>query len=150
MIKNREGYLISETERECTKCRKIFKKTSKTVTLCNQCNSERVKSTDERQKMVQRAKGRAKKKNIEFSIKSSDIEFPEFCPILGVKLEHTVGRSGGGINSPALDRINPKIGYTKNNVRVISHLANMMKSCATEQEMVTFAKWVLSEFSGQD
>lgn len=62
-MKNREGYFVSETERECTKCGIIFNKTSKTVTLCNKCNSERVKCTDPRSKMFARAKGRAKIKN---------------------------------------------------------------------------------------
>ena len=52
---NREGYKISETERECTNCGTMFLKTSKTVTLCNKCNSERVKCTDPRSKMLQRA-----------------------------------------------------------------------------------------------
>lgn len=39
MQRNREGFLVGELERECTNCGKIFKKTSKTVTLCNECNS---------------------------------------------------------------------------------------------------------------
>lgn len=142
MQKNREGFYVSETERECTKCGDIFKKTSKTVTLCNKCNSERVKSSALEYKMVARAKCRAKDKNIEFNIQVSDITIPDMCPILGIPLIEHTGKPGGKINSPALDRIDCKKGYIKGNIRVISHLANMMKSCAEEEHMIAFSKWV--------
>ena len=33
--------------------------------------------------------------------------------------------------SPTIDKINPKMGYTKGNVMVVSHLANSMKRDAT-------------------
>ncbi len=140
MKKNREGYLISETQRECTKCGIIFNKTSKTVTLCNKCNSERVKCTDPRSKMLQRAKGRAKKKGIEFNLIIDDIIIPEFCPALGCKLECKSGRSGGQKSSPALDRIDSTKGYIKDNIQIISHFANMMKAHSTKEEMISFAK----------
>lgn len=141
---NREGYKISETERECTKCGTMFLKTSKTVTLCNKCNSERVKCTDPEVKMLQRAKNRAKLKGLEFDLTVKDIVIPEYCPILGMKLICKSGTSGGQKNSPALDRKDSKGGYTKDNVRVISHLANMMKSHATEEELLKFANWIIS------
>lgn len=143
-MKNREGYFVSETERECTKCGIIFNKTSKTVTLCNKCNSERVKCTDPRSKMFARAKGRAKIKNLEFNITLDDIKIPEFCPILGSKLECKSGKPGGQKTSPALDRIDPSKGYVKGNVQIISHLANMMKSHATKKEIISFARWALN------
>lgn len=146
MRKNREGYLISETERECTKCHTIFPKTSRTVTLCNKCNSERVKCTNPELKMLQRAKSRAKMKGLDFTIDVNDIIIPKLCPILGIELESKKGISGGQKRSPALDRVDPTKSYIKGNVRVISHLANMMKSHATEQEMITFSKWVLLNF----
>lgn len=144
MNKNREGYLISETERQCTNssCGKMFKKTSKTVTLCNKCNSERVKSTDERSKMLMRAKNRARFKNIEFNLTIEDINIPEYCPILNIKLSNNKGKSGGKKDSPALDKIDCTKGYIKGNVRVISNLANMMKSHATNEELITFANWI--------
>ena len=142
MKKNREGFYVSETEREFTKCGDIFKKTSKTVTICNKCNSERVKSSTPEYKMIARAKSRAKIKHIEFNIEISDIMIPDVCPILGIPLLGNSGKSGGKINSPALDRIDCKKGYIKGNIRVISHLANMMKSCAEEEHMITFSKCV--------
>lgn len=140
---NREGYKISEKERECTNCGTMFLKTSKTVTLCNKCNSERVKCSSPESKMFQRAKTRAKLKNLEFDITVKDIKIPKYCPILEIELICKKGISGGQNNSPALDRIDPKKGYTKDNIRVISHLANMMKSCANTSEMLKFANWVI-------
>ena len=150
---NREGYKISETERECTNCGTMFLKTSKTVTLCNKCNSERVKCTDPRSKMLQRAKGRAKLKDLEFDLTVKDIIIPKHCPILGIELVCKSGTSGGQKNSPALDRKDSKRGYTKDNVQVISHLANMMKSHATREELITFANWIINSLpkdSGQE
>lgn len=148
MRKNREGFLISEVERECTKCHNIFIITCKTVTLCKVCNSERVKSISRELKMINRARNRAKIKNIEFSLKTEDIIIPEYCPIMGIKLECGKGKSGGSKNSPSIDKIDPTKGYTKENIRIISHLANMMKSCATKDELITFGNWIKSEFTG--
>lgn len=148
--KNRAGYLISETERECTKCGKIFKLTSKTVTLCNACNSDRVKSTHPKQKMWQRAKTRARERNIEFNLTLDDFDIPEYCPILGMKLEVFSGKSGGRPTSPALDRIDNSKGYITGNVMVISHLANQMKSSANKQQLQAFAKWVLVNYPEED
>jgi hypothetical protein len=141
---NREGYKISETERECTNCGTMFLKTSKTVTLCNKCNSERVKCTDPEVKMLHRAKSRAKLKDLEFDLTVKDIVIPKHCPILGIELICKSGISGGQKNSPALDRKDSKRGYTKDNIQVISHLANMMKSHATEEELITFANWIIN------
>lgn len=141
---NREGYKISETERECTNCSTMFLKTSKTVTLCNKCNSERVKCTDPKSKMLQRAKCRAKLKGLDFDLTVKDIIIPKYCPILGIELICKSGTPGGQKNSPALDRKDSKGGYTKDNVQVISHLANMMKSHATEEELIKFANWVIN------
>jgi uncharacterized Zn finger protein (UPF0148 family) len=144
---NREGYYKTDLERECTKCGTIFPKPKKTVTLCPSCNSERVKSERQEVRMFRRAKSRAKERNIEFSIDKSDVIIPEFCPILGIKLEPFAGHSGGRPNSPALDRIDNSKGYIKGNVVVISHLANMMKSSASREELLTFADWVQKAYS---
>jgi hypothetical protein len=142
MIKNREGFFVSETERECTKCHVIFVKTSKTTTLCKSCNSTRVKCYSPESKMFRRAKSRSKFYGIEFNITKEDIMIPETCPILNIPLVYHSGSSGGKMNSPALDRIDNSKGYIKGNVVVISHLANMMKSCANKEQLKSFAKWV--------
>jgi predicted nucleic acid-binding Zn-ribbon protein len=141
--KNREGYLVSETHRECTKCGTFFEKTSK-MTLCKSCNSERVKSQTPEWKMHQRAKQRCKGTDREFNLEVSDIVIPDFCPILGIKLNMNSGKSGAYRNSPSLDRIDNSKGYTKDNIQVISQLANAMKCHASNKELHMFAQWVIS------
>src|SRR5574340_63319 len=123
MERNREGYLVSDTHRECTNCGKLFLITSK-MTLCKICNSNRVKSYRPEWKMHQRAKMRSKENGREFSIEVSDIVIPDVCPILGIELNMNSGKSGAYRNSPSLDRIDNSKGYTKNNIQVISQLAN--------------------------
>lgn len=121
---NREGYYDDGTVRDCTNCRTKFIKTSKTVTLCNECNSRRVSDWKNIEyKMWNRAKQRSDKSGIEFSITPQDIIIPEFCPYLDLPLVVHKGSAGGRPNSPALDRVDNSKGYTKNNIQVISHLA---------------------------
>ena len=144
---NREGYYKTAQERECTNCGVIFPKPKRTVTLCPTCNSNRVKGESQETRMFRRAKARAVTRGNAFEIDKSDIVIPDFCPILGLRLEQHVGSSGGKPNSPALDRIDNSKGYVKGNVIVISHLANMMKSSANEEQLLAFANWVLSTLS---
>ena len=149
MRKNREGFLVSGTHRECTNCGNVFEKTSK-MTLCKPCNSNRVKSCTPEWKMHQRAKQRCKKTGLEFSIVPDDIVIPDTCPVLGIAINMNSGRSGAYRNSPSLDRIDNNKGYTRDNIQVISQLANAMKSAATKEELLKFANWVISTYSGTE
>jgi len=149
MRKNREGFLVSDTHRECTNCGNVFEKTSK-MTLCKPCNSNRVKSCTPEWKMHQRAKQRCKKTGLEFSIVPDDIVIPDTCPVLGIAINMNSGRSGAYRNSPSLDRIDNNKGYTRDNIQVISQLANAMKSAATKEELLKFANWVISTYSGTE
>lgn len=142
MEKNREGYLVSVSHRECTKCGIYFEKTSK-MTLCKKCNSSRVKSLTPEWKMHQRAKVRAKKKNLDFTLLVNDIAIPDVCPVLGITLNANSGRSGAYQNSPSLDRTNNSKGYVKDNIQVISQAANRMKGQATNEQLHLFAQWIL-------
>ena len=143
MKTNREGYLISETHRQCTNCLEIFCKTSKTVTLCPVCNSGRVKTQSAVMKMYRRAKARAKNSEREFTITPSDIIIPRVCPVMNTVLVVSSGKSGAFRDSPSLDRIDSTRGYTPDNIQVISQLANAMKSSATLEELKKFSDWIL-------
>lgn len=149
MEKNVQGYLVSDTHRECTKCGTIFEKTSK-MTLCKTCNSTRVKSLRPEWKMHQRAKMRCKETGREFDIEVSDIVIPDVCPVLGIELNMNSGKSGAYRNSPSLDRKDNSKGYTKDNIQVISQLANAMKCHATNEELHKFAQWVLTTIPATD
>lgn len=148
MKRNREGYFVSDTHRECTGCGEIFEKTSK-MTLCKRCNSNRVKSQTPEWKMHQRAKQRSKKLNLDFDLELSDIYIPDRCPILGIELNMNSGKSGAYVNSPSLDRIDNSKGYTKDNVQVVSQLANAMKGAATKEQLILFAKWIISSYPAE-
>lgn len=142
MERNREGYLVGKTHRQCTHCSQIFKKTSKTVTLCPSCNTKRVKEQTPEVRMYRRAKSRAKAKGHEFSITVEDIKIPQLCPILKCPLVVHKGKPGAFPDSPSLDRIDSTRGYTPDNVWVISQRANAMKLDASEEELKLFAKWI--------
>ena len=88
--------------------------------------------------MLSRVKYRAAEKGLKFDITHKDLVIPEVCPILKIPLELQLGK-GRGLhpNSPSVDRINPKLGYIKGNVRVISARANLLKSDATITELVS-------------
>lgn len=97
--------------------------------------------------MVTRARARAKEKGVPFNLKATDITIPDLCPYIGMPLEKTTGSNTAQPNSPSIDRIVPALGYVRGNVEVISHLANTMKSNATKEQLVAFAKGVLAKFN---
>lgn len=87
------------------------------------------------------AKLRARHKGLPFDIEPSDIKIPEYCPVLGIKLECAKGRHPQP-QSPSLDRIHPEFGYVRGNILVISHRANTLKRDATEEELTKVLKYV--------
>jgi len=149
MEKNREGYLVSDTHRECTGCGEFFEKTSG-MTLCKKCNSNRVKSYRPETRMYNRAKQRARKNGREFTIAVEDIVIPDTCPVLGYEINVNSGKPGAYHNSPSLDRIDNSRGCTPDNIQVISQRANAMKAAATNVDLHNFARWVLSSVPGGD
>jgi hypothetical protein len=94
--------------------------------------------------LVQGAKQRAKKYGIPFDITYKDIQIPECCPYLGIKLIPFSKWS-----SPSLDKIIPERGYVKDNIQVISTKANTMKNNATQSELLHFARAILSMETGR-
>lgn len=90
--------------------------------------------------MFYAARQRAKVNNIEFDITREDIVIPETCPILGIPLYVSDGKPSS--NSPTLDRVHPDKGYTKGNVRVISHKANTKKQDNTIEDFELFIRYM--------
>lgn len=148
MMLNREGFWVGELERECTLCGDLFEHNG--MSMCNKCNTKRVKGRPLVSKMLSRARTRAKSKGLPFDIDSSDIFIPEKCPILGIPLVSHKGKSGAFSNSPSLDRIVPELGYTKGNVQVISQKANQMKTCSSKEDLLAFAYWVLETYGDEN
>ena len=93
--------------------------------------------------LLGRVKIRANKSSIEFNLSLEDIIIPEFCPYLGLKLTHDLGK-GQAVTNSSIDRIDPAMGYVKGNIQVISRLANTMKSNSSREQREAFANAVLN------
>ncbi len=89
---------------------------------------------------------RAFKKGIPVLINADDITVSTYCPILGIPLKVNYGHVGGLSDSPSLDRKDNTKAYSKDNIWVISQLANQMKSSATPDQLKRFANWVRAEY----
>lgn len=93
--------------------------------------------------LVHAARSRAKRKALAFSLSVEDIHWPDRCPALGITLDYgPKGRRGGELNSPSLDRVDPDKGYVPENVRVVSRLANTIKSSAESWAIRKVADWL--------
>jgi hypothetical protein len=87
--------------------------------------------------------------DIHFDISVEDIIIPKFCPYLGIELITDIKQS----RSPfyiSIDRIDPKKGYVKGNVQIISNMANRMKNNATIEQLILFSENVIKIHKGQN
>lgn len=97
-----------------------------------------------------RLRASAKKRGISFDLTLSQLSlltFPVTCPILGIPLRFNRGKVRD--DSYSVDRIDSNLGYTIDNICVISHLANRMKSnlnLDTLEKLADYLK-VISETS---
>lgn len=87
--------------------------------------------------LLKSSRYRAKRDGIRHTLVLADIQVPDRCPVLGIRLRPTKGRAGPA--SPSLDRINPKRGYVRGNVVVVSWRVNEIKSDATPDELERIA-----------
>jgi hypothetical protein len=114
-------------------------------------NSEKIKKYNQdfysipenrKKKILFKARERAHKEGISFDITLEDIVLPDKCPYLGIPLTHDLGKGQLPSNS-SIDRIDSSKGYIKGNVQIISRLANTMKSNATYEQLLAFAKAII-------
>lgn len=61
-----------------------------------------------------------------------DITWNMVCPVLGLELDWFA--EARKENSPSFDRVDPKLGYIKGNVQIISARANRIKNDGTAEE----------------
>ncbi len=92
------------------------------------------------------AKKRAARNGMEFDLTAEDVvrimRSATICPYIGWSLTFEQGSKANTLAS--LDRIDSSKGYTRENVQVISYLANLMKSHANDEELTLFAQGVLA------
>jgi len=78
--------------------------------------------------------------NDDFNLHYSDIELPEVCPLLNIKLDYTSKGNSNKFNRATVDRIDNSKGYIKGNIWIISRLANSMKNAADFLQLQNFSK----------
>jgi hypothetical protein len=96
----------------------------------------------ETKEIYQRLKQSAKKRKIDFTLTLTEINnlsFPITCPVLGIPLRWNRGEPKD--DSYSFDRIDSSLGYTINNIEVISFKANRSKNNLTEEEMKKFCEY---------
>lgn len=64
------------------------------------------------------------------------------CPIFGTLFEVNQEPRENNPKSPSIDRINPNLHYTPDNIRVISYRANRIKKHGSAQQFRAIAKWM--------
>lgn len=99
------------------------------------------------------AKHRAKRKNLDFDIdeeyiKIKLIEQNYKCKYTNVDLELTIGSDDNNMNPNTLsiDRINPNLGYIKNNIALVSAIVNSMKNDLTESSFLDVINLIQKNF----
>lgn len=89
-----------------------------------------------------RLKASAKKRNILFDLTLMDlyeINIPLRCPILGIPLKFNRGKVED--NSVSYDRKDNDIGYTRDNMIIISYRANVLKRDASKNELKQISEY---------
>ena len=89
-----------------------------------------------------RLKSSAKKRRIPFDLtitELNNLSFPVTCPILGIPLKYNRGKAED--NSYSIDRINSNLGYTIDNIIVISLRANKLKNNASKNDLQLIAEF---------
>ena len=82
---------------------------------------------------LRQAKQALKRRGIPCDLELKDIIIPEVCPVFKIPFDR-------GRFAPSLDRKDNNKHYTKDNIWIISNLANRMKNDATLQELEIFCK----------
>lgn len=144
---------VDQTSKEgrfCTKC-KLFKFSEEfgnhhlckngINSVCRDCRKKKSKKDWENisleVRIYNRAKQRARDRNLEFSLKKTDIKIPEKCPVFN-KLFILNDYNW----TPSIDRIDSNKGYTKDNVKIISNRANTLKNDGTIEEFEMIIKYM--------
>jgi hypothetical protein len=89
--------------------------------------------------LLNNAKQRAKKSNIEFTLTKEDIHIPDVCPVFGFPLKRE--ERNNWMFAPSIDRIDNTRGYVKDNIIIVSRRANILKKDATIDELRKLANY---------
>ena len=129
---------VSNYKNKIYKCNSCFI-TYTNLKKINWRKSKTVGSPQHLTDLVQGARERARKFNLPFNLKAKDLReiITTHCPVFGFKFEiNNKGINNNWQTSASLDRIVPSKGYIKENIIIISLLANSIKSSATPTQIL--------------
>lgn len=96
----------------------------------------------ENKEIIRRLKSSAKKRGIHFELSSTDLDelgWPLTCPVLGMPLKWHRGEPSD--DSYSFDRKDSSLGYVKDNLEIMSVLANRAKNNLTMDELKKFSQY---------
>ena len=75
------------------------------------------------------------------------LDLPDYCPVLGIELSYNgfPGAKPGWSrrdSSPSIDRVDSRLGYTPENIQIISWRANRIKNDGTPEELRLLADYM--------
>jgi hypothetical protein len=111
----------------------------------NKAKRDDTKDYDLKTLLIKRIKKSAKERGIYFDLSINDLDIPEYCPLLGLKLTFEYAYDTKD-SYYTVDRIDSSMGYVKDNIQILSYKANTMKNNATYDELMTFAKNILENY----
>jgi hypothetical protein len=127
--------------RKCHSCKRIHDKTNRIYRYGGD------KITHIIRNRWDAANARSRKHNLEFNITMDDIynmivkqDFK--CNLTKIDLTFEMG-SGRVQTNMSLDKINPNLGYTKDNIQIVCAAVNMMKSNLSNDELYNFCEKIL-------
>lgn len=136
-------------QRPCMKCKEMksiseFHKHAKCKggynSVCKTCRKPLSKNNylthSTQYKLWYRAKRRAKERGLEFSISIQDIFVPKKCPVFNKEFKENTPYAA------SLDRKNSSLGYTKENIQVISTRANTLKNDSSLEELTMLVNFL--------
>ena len=113
----------------------------------NKKRRQAIKDADYPKYMLDGVIRNAKRTGREVTITKEDIVIPDLCPVLGIPLRRDCSRKDRDA-APSIDRIDNSVGYTPENIIVVSMRANQIKGTATTEELekvLNFYKLLLAK-----
>lgn len=124
---------------QCKKCNnEVSRQYRRTNAVKVEAYKRRLKQSNPLKYLLINVKARCKRNGIVFDITPADIEQVQTCPMFGIELDYLSTKTKVGMmndNAATLDRIDPKLGYVRGNVVVLSWRANKLKGDIKPEEM---------------
>lgn len=134
----------------CSSCGSLFKHVNKchrTTEFCNSCYPMYRQACS----LFAVTKSRSKTKGIDFDL---TMEFildhlkKGTCPKTGITFTFTNNGNNAGtrkVSTPSIDKIDPRKGYTKDNVQIVCWWYNLSKSTFTDEEVTELCQKVVQQ-----